>query len=84
MLAGHAAPAGATSFSDAIKQAVDVVNTSQNKATAMAQQFQLGNPQVSLEETVIAAQKASLSLQAAVQFRNRVAQAYQEIMNMNV
>ena len=33
---------------------------------------------------VISAQKASLSLQAAVQFRNRVVQAYQEIMSMNV
>jgi hypothetical protein len=49
-----------------------------------AQQFQLGNPQVSLEDSVIAAQKASISFQAAVQFRNRVVQAYQEVMNMNV
>ena len=84
MLARETAAAGQASFGDAIKQALQTVNGSQMKATELAQQFQLGNPQVGLEDTVIAAQKASLSFQAAVQFRNRVVQAYQEIMNMNV
>jgi flagellar hook-basal body complex protein FliE len=84
MLARQAPAAGATSFADAIKQALSTVNASQNSATALAQQFQMGSTQVSLEDSVIAAQKASLSFQAAVQFRNRVVQAYQDIMNMNV
>lgn len=84
MLARQTPAVGQSSFADAIKQALDVVNTSQNSATSLAQQFQLGSPQVSLEDTVIAAQKASLSFQAAVQFRNRVVQAYQDIMNMSV
>jgi flagellar hook-basal body complex protein FliE len=84
MLAKQAPAADKASFGDAIKQALNVVSTTQTKATGLAQEFQLGNPQVSLEDTVITAQKASLSFQAAVQFRNRVVQAYQEIMNMNV
>jgi len=84
MLARQAPAVGEASFGDAIKQALQVVNGSQVKATEMAKEFQLGNPQVSLEDTVVAAQKASLTFQAAVQFRNRVVQAYQEIMSMNV
>jgi flagellar hook-basal body complex protein FliE len=42
------------------------------------------NPDVGLEETMIAMQKASLGFQAAVQVRNKVVQAYNDIMNMNV
>ena len=83
MLSQTQAPQGA-SFSDAIQRALRSVDTSQTQATELARDFQLGSPQVSLEDTVIAAQKASLSLQAAVQFRNRVVQAYTDIMNMNV
>jgi flagellar hook-basal body complex protein FliE len=54
------------------------------QADQIETQFQLGNPPVSLEQTVLAGQKASLSFQAAVQVRNRFVQAYTEIMSMNV
>jgi len=84
MLAGQVQSAAPGSFANAIGQALKSVNAGQVQATGLAQEFQLGNPRVTLEDTVISAQKASLSLQAAVQFRNRVVQAYQEIMSMNV
>lgn len=72
------------SFGVALRQALERVSGLQNEATRAASEFQLGNPQVSLEETMIAAQKANVSFQAAVQVRQRLVSVYNEIMSMNV
>ena len=50
----------------------------------MQQQVQLGNPSVSLEQTMVAIQKAQIGFQATVHVRNRMVQAYTDIMNMQV
>ena len=50
----------------------------------MPREVALDSPTVSIEETMLAMQKAQLGFQAAVQVRNRMVQAYTEIMNMNV
>ena len=80
----RAAKSDGLSFGEAIKQALSQVSEVQTNSVELARQFQLGNESVSLEETMIAAQKASVGFQAALQVRNRVVQAYSEIMNMNV
>jgi flagellar hook-basal body complex protein FliE len=72
------------SFGGALRQALERVSGLQNEATHAAREFQMGNPQVSLEETMIAAQKASISFQAAIQVRQRLVSVYNEIMSMNV
>jgi len=77
-------PSSVVNFGTALKAALNHVSATQNGATALSQQFQLGNREVSLEETVIAGQKSQIAFQAALQVRNRVVQAYQEIMQMNV
>ena len=46
--------------------------------------MQLENPAVSLEETMIAMQKAQIGFQATMQVRNRLVQAYTDVMNMQV
>ena len=71
-------------FSQALNQALQQVSVQQNDATELARRFQLGEPNVSLEQTMIAAQTANVSFQALVQVRNRVVAAYQDIMNMQV
>ncbi len=71
-------------FAALLKGALGEVNDSQMKAQALAQQFQIGNPAVSLEETMVSLQKSSLSLQFLVQVRNRMVSAYHDIMNMQV
>jgi len=82
---GRPAPAdGNASFVESLSSALKTVSRAQLDATALQRQFQLGNPAVSLEETMIAMNKASLSFQAAVQTRNRLVQAYEQIMNMPV
>lgn len=72
------------SFQNAMTQALRQVSEAQNEASELQKEFQLGNPTVSLEETMVAAEKARLGFTAALSVRNRLVQAYSEIMNMQV
>ncbi|MCV2355019.1 MULTISPECIES: flagellar hook-basal body complex protein FliE [Roseateles] len=72
------------SFGDAMAQAMKGVSASQNEATRLQREVQLDNPNVSLEETMVAMQKAQIGFQATLQVRNRLVSAYSEIMNMQV
>lgn len=75
---------GSVSFADVFKASLDTLNQSQLSAQRLAQQFALGDETVSLSDVMIERQKASLSLQAAVQIRNKWVSAYHEIMSMQV
>ncbi len=71
-------------FSGALKGALNSVSAAQNSATELQKQVQLENPSVSLEETMVAIQKAQIGFQATMHVRNRMVQAYSDIMNMQV
>jgi flagellar hook-basal body complex protein FliE len=83
---GIASPAGANKadFSAVLNQALQQVSLKQDQAGDYARRFQLGDTNVSLEQTMVALQTANISFQALVQVRNRVVSAYQDIMNMQV
>ncbi|AJQ96340.1 flagellar hook-basal body complex protein FliE [Gynuella sunshinyii] len=70
------------SFGEMFKSAVDTVNDNQKAASSLSQRFELGDPQVDLPEVMIALQKSSVSFQAMTQVRNKMVEAYKEIMNM--
>ena len=80
------APVGKTeaTFSTAFKNALTAVSAAQNNATQLQNKVQMGEPGASLEETMIAMQKAQIGFQAALNVRNRMVQAYSDIMNMQV
>ncbi|KQV83060.1 flagellar hook-basal body complex protein FliE [Rhizobacter sp. Root1221] len=71
-------------FQQALSQALRGVSDTYNQASDMQKQVQLGNPTVSLEETMVAMQKAQIGFQATMQVRNKLVSAYSEIMNMTV
>jgi flagellar hook-basal body complex protein FliE len=71
-------------FTGALRKALESANRSQQQSSELQKQFQLNDPNVSLEETVIAMQKANISFQALVQVRNKFIAAYHEVMNMQV
>ena len=71
-------------FGDLFKQAIDSVNETQQFSSAMATAYEKGDPGVSLSQVMVASQKASVSFQALTQVRNRLVEAYQDIMNMPV
>ncbi|MCU0926866.1 MAG: flagellar hook-basal body complex protein FliE [Hydrogenophaga sp.] len=74
----------ADSFSDNFKTALKNVSAAQNEASRLQTEVQLGNPKVSLEETMLAMQKAQIGFQATMHVRNRMVSAYTDIMNMSV
>lgn len=71
-------------FSGALKSALSSVSTAQNEASSLQREVQMENPKVSLEETMVAIQKAQIGFQATMHVRNRMVQAYTDIMNMQV
>lgn len=83
-LAARTAATGGASFGDAMAQAMKGVSQAQNEAARLQREVQLDNPNVSLEETMVAMQKAQIGFQATLQVRNRLVSAYSEIMNMQV
>ena len=78
------AATGGTDFVSSLDAALKSVSKSQLQAGEVQRQFQLENPAVSLEETMIAMSKSQVSFAAAVQVRNRLVQAYEQVMNMPV
>lgn len=77
-------PAAAGGFAEALGKALSSVNEAQQRAETMARQFQLNDPNVTLEETMISMQTANISFQSLVQVRNRLLSAYHEIMNLQL
>ncbi|GAB4037558.1 MAG: flagellar hook-basal body complex protein FliE [Rubrivivax sp.] len=73
-----------TSFRDAMAEALRSVSSAQNEASRLQREFSLENPNVSLEQVIIAGEKAKLGFTAAIAVRNRLVSAYSEIMNMQV
>jgi flagellar hook-basal body complex protein FliE len=71
-------------FQSALTQAIDAVNKSQNDAASMQREVQLDNPTVSLEQTMVSMQKAQIGFAAALQVRNKLVQAYTDVMQMQV
>ncbi len=83
--AGNSPTAGTEAgFSGALKSALQSVSSAQNQATRLQREVQMENPAVSLEETMVAIQKAQIGFQATLHVRNRMVQAYTDIMNMQV
>ncbi|MBO9681025.1 MAG: flagellar hook-basal body complex protein FliE [Acidovorax sp.] len=78
------APDTQAGFSTALKGALQSVSASQNQASDLQREVQLENPAVSLEQTMVAIQKAQIGFQATLHVRNRMVQAYTDIMNMQV
>jgi flagellar hook-basal body complex protein FliE len=53
-----------------------------NKLPGKRDAFESGDANVSLAEVMVASQKASVSFQAMLQVRNKLVEAYKDVMNM--
>lgn len=71
-------------FGDFLKTAIDTVNSTQKTAGALKRDFASEGNNADLSEVMIAVQKADLSFRAMTEVRNKLVNAYQEIMNMPV
>ncbi|NWA00921.1 flagellar hook-basal body complex protein FliE [Pseudomonas gingeri] len=75
---------GGSSFADLLGKAVGKVNDTQQAAGQLANAFEIGKSGVDLTDVMVSSQKASVSFQALTQVRNKLVQAYQDIMQMPV
>ena len=71
-------------FGDLLTDAIKNVNRIQKHSGEMATRFEMGDPAVSLSDTMIAKEKAGVAFEATVQVRNKIVEAYKEIMSMPV
>ncbi|MBT8131477.1 MAG: flagellar hook-basal body complex protein FliE [Gammaproteobacteria bacterium] len=71
-------------FGALLKQSIDQVNATQKSSAALRQQFESGDPNTDLTEVMVAMQKASISFKAMTEVRNKLVEAYREIMNMPI
>jgi flagellar hook-basal body complex protein FliE len=76
-------PRQSGSFAALLQHSLERVNGLQHEADAAARAFALGQAP-SVHDTVIAMEKADLSLRLTTKVRNKVVEAYQEIMRMQV
>lgn len=85
--ASLAEPAGAGSggsFASALKRSLDKISGDQQKAVGEAQAFELGSPNVSLNDVMVDMQKANVGFQFGLQVRNKLVTAYNEIMQTSI
>mgnify|MGYP002777067457 FL=1 len=79
---GAPAGAGAPSFGDALGSALRRVNALQAETRDLQAAFERGEPGADLARVMVAAQASSVAFRATVEVRNRLVQAYQDVMNM--
>ncbi|MBS4217755.1 flagellar hook-basal body complex protein FliE [Bacillus sp. FJAT-49711] len=72
-----------TSFKDLLKTAIQEVNHAQVQSDMATEKLARGE-NIELHEVMITAQKASITMQAAIEIRNKAVEAYQEMMRMQV
>lgn len=71
-------------FSAALKHSLDQVNGLQQETNHLATSFELGDPDVDLADVMVAMQKSSLAFTGLTQVRNKLMEAYQDVIKMPV
>jgi flagellar hook-basal body complex protein FliE len=71
-------------FGDALLDAVDRAGSSERAADDAADRFAAGDPAIGIHEVMIAAEKASIAVRYATTLKNKLIDAYRELMNTQV
>jgi flagellar hook-basal body complex protein FliE len=71
-------------FANLMKNSVDHIASMQNQATALADAYETGDKSVDLTKVMLEVQKASLAFRAMTEVRNKLVDAYTQVMNMSV
>lgn len=71
-------------FSALLNQAINNVNSLQKTSSNLQTRFDRGDADVSLSDVMIARNKSSVAFEATLQVRNKLVEAYKDLMNMPV
>jgi flagellar hook-basal body complex protein FliE len=80
---GASGQPGGADFGSALKQAVGALQQLGHQADSSSMALAKGDP-IDIHEVMIANEQASLGFSMAVQVRNKLVDAYTEVMRMNV
>ncbi|MFH0899338.1 MAG: flagellar hook-basal body complex protein FliE [Pseudomonadota bacterium] len=75
---------GQPDFQQALLDAIGEVRHAENSAEEAALRLAAGDPAMGIHETMIAAEKAAITMRYAVTLKNRALEAYRELMNTPV
>jgi flagellar hook-basal body complex protein FliE len=81
---GGAQPVGAPQggFSATLARSIDNVSKVQAESGELQKAFEMGDPRADLARVMVAMQQSQVAFRATVEVRNRLVQAYQDVMNM--
>ena len=71
-------------FANLMKDSIDHVATMQNQAATLANAYEAGDKSVDLTKVMLEVQKAGLAFRAMTEVRNKLVDAYTQVMNMSV
>jgi len=86
-LASHTQQVGPAKFDQVlsmVKDSVGTVNDLQLKSENIKNDYLLGSNNVSLSQVIVSSEKSKLAFEGLVAVRNKILDAYKEIMNMPV
>lgn len=83
LLSNQGAGKVAGDFKTLLSNSLNDLNTTQRNSEAAIETFATGGD-IDVHTVMLAAQKASLSMQMAMQLRNKAVQAYESISKMNI
>jgi flagellar hook-basal body complex protein FliE len=83
-LTGAPSSAQPSDFANLMKNSVDHISTMQNQASAMSAAYEAGDKSVDLTKVMLEVQKAGLAFRAMTEVRNKLLDAYSQVMNMSV
>lgn len=71
-------------FQEMLSSAINGVNSMQLNSRAQQVAFEMGDPSLSLADVMVAKEKAGIAFEATMQTRNKVLEAYKQIMQISV
>lgn len=74
----------APGFGQMFANAVNSVNNIQKESGRLQEAYQMGDPNVSISQVMVASQKSTVAFQAMTQVRNKLISAYEDIKNMPI
>lgn len=77
-------PQAEPGFGELFSRAIDSVNQTQQQANTLRNAYEGGETGVSLTQVMVAAEKSGIAFDAMTQVRNKLVDAYKEIMSMPV
>ena len=75
--------ANSVSFEDVLKKAIDEVNSYQKNAEKLSADYAAGKTD-NINDVIVAAEKADISLRLTIDVRNKIVDAFKEIMRMQI